>query len=890
MRFAPCITTVALAVIALLGGVHPLHGQQPAPDPEMAAADSVVRVCAAAAAARRPSDALAAADVAERAYRARILRRPGEVRALVGLARTIGACRIPSADLALAGDLSAESIELLQRALDIQPNHWAARYMLALNYYRSPPFMNRSADAARELDRLIALQGDRNDVTEFARTYEYRGMLWSRAARPDSARAVWERGLRLFPGDAVLRERLRLPAVAAAPAPAQPPSQTDTARAAASPPVDSVRAATPVRPDTARTVSSPSVPVIAPSTGTLEAVRVIASRAAIASASATPSERALTRSEVLTTAGGTADILQAAQLQPGATRVSEGADVYARGGDPAETPMFVDGGRTLPVSRFEGLSGGLFGVIDPYVVKSVRFSTGGFSVRRGNALSGVLDIETDSRPRDTQWRVGGSLTQGAATGRLPFGATSGGWGTVRATHAGALLRTHGRMGEFDGSPQSVDVMAGYIAQPKPGQELRAVVVAMRDASAKIVDANGYRGAFDSEGSSEALILSSQHLASGGVPIVVRTNLSLSQRTTDWTFGVLERDRRERSAVARADVEYAPSDAVMLRTGLEIARLGRRDNGSLPTTATVAPGSPVRQLDEATSGTGSVGGYGEGEWSIGHMTVLGGIRADRLPGEDDVTFDPRLAISARAGAWTSRVSGGLFHQGRWRPEASIPDRGTPGGLPREARHLVLGVQREGPISLQVEAFVKDYDDYGAFGSGPQIIDGRARGVDLIAQRSVGARVNGWVGYSFLDADLELVDGSTARSPYDITHTATGTVTLRLARGTSLGTTARYGTGRPFTPIVGATETNRGVVPMYGAPTSERLPDYGRVDVRLMQYLPLSKSLLVGYVEVLNVLDRENVAGYVWDAGYQSRRATNTFYAQRTIVFGFELQSR
>ncbi|HSJ63303.1 MAG TPA: hypothetical protein VK922_05265, partial [Gemmatimonadaceae bacterium] len=758
-----------------------------------------------------------------------------------------------------AGELSAESIALLQRALEVEPAHWTARYVLALNYYRAPAFLGRSPLAAHELDRLIAQQGERTDVPEFARPFEYRGLLWSRAGVPDSALAVWQRGQRLFPADTALRARLGSTGAA----PSQPSSP------------DAPRDAAAATPDSA--------------SARIETVHVVASRTVTATGQATPGERRLTRSEIVTAPGAMADVLQAVQLQPGATRVGESAELFARGGDPAETPTFIDGGRIASIVRFEGLSGSTFGALDPWVVKSARFSTGGFSVQFGNALSGVLAVETDDRPRAAQWRLGAGLAQAGATARLPLGARAGAWGTLRGTHAGALLRTHGRDDEFARAPYSLEAMGAFINQPKVGTEYRALGMMVRDASARIVDANGYRGAFDSHGATHALILTSQHLADER-PMIVRTNLALSERITDWRFGVLARDREERTGVARASVEYTVGTGVTLRGGVEAGLLSRGEAGAVPMTAEVEPGSPARFLTASDSSTWNVGTHVEGDMRLGRFNLLAGVRADRLPGERQVTVDPRVSVATQFGTWTTRLAAGLFHQGRWRAEPSIPDPGTPGGLPRQARHLVAGVEQSGAIALKAEAFVKDYAEYGAFGSGPRIVDGRARGVDIVAQRAAGSRLTGSLGYSLLHAELELHDGQTVRSPYDVTHTVAGSATLRVTSRTTVGSSLRFGSGRPYTPILGADDAGGGrVTPVYGAPTSERLPAYSRLDARLTRYIPLRRSMLVGFVEVLNVLDRHNVAGYVWDADYTERRATRTFYSERTVMIGFELQS-
>ena len=561
------MSSLRFAIIAaIIAGSQAAVAQAPPADP----AESALAACAAAAARGDLDTARVAADLAESSFRQRIARRPDDVSALVGLARTLGQCRMAGAELMRIGELSAESIELLQRALEIEPGHWVARYVLALNYYRAPAFMGRAAAAARELDILIAQQGSRTDVPEFARTWEYRGMLWSRAGQRDSALVVWRRGLELFPADTALRARV------------------------------------------AGSNASPDDPPIASRSTTLQAVTVSASLAAPV-ARATGSESQLRRSEIVMAAGATADVFQAIQLQPGVTRVGDGVELHTRGGDPAETPVFLDGARVPSMSRFEGLSGGLFAAIDPFVVRAARFSSGGFSARHGNALSGVLDIETDGRPLESEWRAGLGLGQGALTVRRALGARSGAWASVRATHAGALLRTHGRTAEFEGSPTSLEGMAAFILEPARGHELRVVALAERDESARIVDANGFTGPFRSTGANQALVLSTRHLV-GSAPAIVRTSASLASRSGEWAFGVLERDRRERSAMVRAEVEYFPAEGVTVRAGTEGGALSRLHEGRVPLSNDVGHGAPTRALPGIADDTWTAGGFMEAVWS------------------------------------------------------------------------------------------------------------------------------------------------------------------------------------------------------------------------------------------------------------------------------------
>ena len=838
---------------ALVGVVSLLASAAAAQSPSSASAEEVaLRTCGALADSGKGEQAETSGKLAESLYMKRLGQNPRDVEALVGAARAKSQCLLPTANFLRQGELSSDAMELLDRALEIQPAHWMARFVLASIAYRSPSFLGRGKRAAKEFDELLRQQGDRRDNPMFARVFALRGMQLSKAGQADSARALWTRGAALFPEDAELRALL------------QRDAQNNAKRAA--PPPDAGSA----------------------SATSLATVRVVASSAP--PKAPLPSVKEVSRSQVLLTAGGTADVFQAVQMQPGATRVGEGGDVYTRGGDATETSLIVNGGRILSLARFEGLNGSLFGAIEPFVVKSVRYSSGGFSVRHGNALSGVLEIETDGRPRERQTRAGLSLVQASGTLRGPMSKKVGGWMSGRVSHAGALLETHGRTAEFSGSPYSQEMIGSLIVSPTAFSELRATGIAESDDARRYLSAAGWRGAFAARGAMRALTLSSRWMSSSA-PVVVRANATGSSRSNDWAFGVLARDRDESSAALRVDADWQATQAFMLRAGAEQGAETRAERGAVPTSASVATGAPVRVLDDERRSANQIGGYAEAELLAGRVSVIAGMRADRLPSEVETTFDPRLALSAKQGRWTARVSGGVFHQGRWRGDAAIPDEGMPSGLARIATHLVLGLEREGSASLfRAEGYVKRYGDYRPFGSGPSIESSRANGVDLIAQRVAGP-VTGWLGYSLLDATSRLATGERVRSTFDVTHTATTSITTAVNDSWSVGSTVRYGTGAPRTPILDGQTTSDGrTQPVYGALMSERLPAYARLDARLMRYIRAPGFLLTTFVELLNATNRANVTAYAYDATYTSREAVHTFFDRRTLVVGGEFMFR
>jgi hypothetical protein len=828
----------SLAFAFALAAATTAKAQQAPANPESAA----LRSCVAHAQQRNVDSALVIGKRAETLFRQRIAANARDTEALVGLARVLSQCFLPSASFMTQGQLSSDAMELLDNAIDVDPNHWLARFTLASIAYRSPAFLGRGKRAAQELDYLLRLQGDSNDDPMFARVFEMRGKQLERDGQADSARALWTLGATLFPNDSALQ------ALAGKGGTEQPPN-------AASPPQ---------------------------ATSTLAAVRVTARPAA--PPATLPSVREIPRSQVLMAAGGTADVMQAVQLLPGATRVGEGSDIYTRGGDAAETQLVLNGGRMLSLSRFEGLNGGMFGALEPFVVRSVRYSSGGFSARYGNALSGVIDIETDGRPRERATRAGLSLVQAAGTFRLPFNKRVGGWINMRLSHTGALLAAHGRGDEFDGSPHSQEVVASLIANPSVTSEIRVTALAETDDSRRIIDAAGWRGPFHSSGATRAAIVSSRWVLPA-VPVLLRGTVSASDRSSDMSFGVLARERDEKSVVSRLDMDWQAAVPLTIRSGVELGAYGRDDNGSVPTSPSVGPGAPARSLGGATS-TDHLGGYAEAELTKGHLTLTLGARGDQLPGEDAVTADPRAAISYQRGLWTTRLSAGLFHQGRWRPDAALPNEGDPDGVPTRARHLVAGIERNSVTStLRVEAFAKNYDAYVHRTAGPDVRSGSARGIDVLMQRNDVSWLSGWIAYSLIDAGLTLPDGTEARSPFDVTHTATASVTARVSNDWSVGYSMRYGTGAPVTPIVGRTPDAQ---PRYGAPMSERLPAYARMDARVMRFIRMPQFLLTTFVEAINLTDRANVSAMTYDATFSRRRPIETFFATRTFVVGGELQ--
>jgi vitamin B12 transporter len=865
MKLQSIIRTAAVLTLATTGLAGPLAAQAaPAGQALLAAAEAAYESCLPeGAAGRSEAELKSAADEAERRFRELVRSGFRPLDARVGLAQVLVRCQLPHAGPMRIMALVGEAERDLRAVLAEAPDHWPARFLLAATLHHMPPMLGRGDDARRELERLIAQQGTRPEGPHQAMPWVFLGDHHRNAGRTTAAVETWRRGLALHPAFPLLVQRLGEMGV---------PAQPDSAWLEAGAPW----------PGGDRAVADGGFPVIA-----LAPLRVEASNHQFHE---TRGGTTLRRLDVYTMPGGTGEMLQALQAMPGATRATDGAELYIRGGDPAETPVFFDGGRLAFPGRWESLHGTAMGVVDASVLRRAYFSSGGFSARYGNALSGVVDVETEGRPAATSYRVGANMVQLGGSVRAPLGATTGAWATLSATDTRIINAMNGEGEVFTRSPQSVQGIGGVSHEPLPGMELRATAISLGDRFARRININGYDGEMESGSTMQHAALSGRALRPDGRRGVTASG-TISRRHGSMRLGVLDREREDVALGGRIDGDVLAGARTRVRLGAEAMRYGATTRGHVPASPSLAPGAPFHVLADVEERATHLGGYLEAEYEpVPGLAVAAGVRADRLPGEEGVTVDPRAAAAYTAGDWTVRVGGGVYHQGSWRARYRLPDPGQPAGVPLRARHLVAGVERGGAVSMRVEGYVKAYDEYVAAGAGPPAVAGTNTGIDAIVRYTSRSGPGGWLSWSLLRSRVELEDGAVAPSALDVTQSVTAVVRMPLGPSWEVGTTGRYATGRPFTPVVGGgIDPESGAsVPLYGELHADRLPDHARLDARLTRYLFARGRTGVLYLEMLNLLDRRNVMSYTWGEDFTTRVPVNAFFAHRTFVLGVELQ--
>jgi hypothetical protein len=151
-------------------------------------------------------------------------------------------------------------------------------------------------------------------------------------------------------------------------------------------------------------------------------------------------------------------------------------------------------------------------------------------------------------------------------------------------------------------------------------------------------------------------------------------------------------------------------------------------------------------------------------------------------------------------------------------------------------------------------------------------GHSYGVQVLLRQALASRVSGWVSYAIVrSARRDAPDAALRPSDYDQSHVLTAVGSWDLGKGFEVGARVRLASGFPRTPVVRALYDARrdAYAPVFGPKNSERIPAFVQIDLRAGKRFALPKGELETYVELQNVMNRENPEEIVYSATYRDK---------------------
>ena len=602
--------------------------------------------------------------------------------------------------------------------------------------------------------------------------------------------------------------------------------------------------------------------------------------------------------EVITTPGAAADIFLAVKTFPGVAMVDEGAGLFVRGGDVSETVILLDQATVTHPYKFESPTGGVFGTIPPFLVSGTVFSSGGFSARYGNALSGVLAMDSQNMPEQQTYAVNLGLAAASLGADIPiipekFGLRF----TGNRSFTDMMFRLNGQHDNFTVTPRGSDVNLSLIYSYSSTGRVKIFNFMTEDRLGVVVDEPSFVDVY--WGRTNSSLHNVQWTDVFG-HWFVRTSASLSRYKARRHLGNLDLEPGDDTYKLRTDVEHDIDTYARLLFGGEYERTNNSFHGTIPFQDDVLnPEADVFSLAENYDGT-RAGAYVEVEVKPMRRVVADiGIRTDYHTLAGGISVDPRVSVRYVLSKHTDlRLAWGRYHQFA-SPYEFNATSGNPSLEVQGARHLIVGISHERDmLMVRIEAYAKNYDNLvlrhpvlNFTNDG----EGHACGLDVFFKYGafLRTRFNGWVAYSFLqscrvqprDLGSDVVYES-GPSPFDITHNLSIVAKMRLIGFLSGGLTFRHATGRPVTPVVGALPAGSGnyYLPIDGPVGSERLPAFRRLDAQISYYLPFKNGHnATFYLAVSNVFNRANVLDSDYSVDYEKRTERKTNF-RRFVYFG------
>lgn len=603
----------------------------------------------------------------------------------------------------------------------------------------------------------------------------------------------------------------------------------------------------------------------------------------------------LTPLEIVRIPGADADLYRAITTFPGTNQVDEGSRISVRGGDPSEVLTVMDLASLYhPFIFDDDFNSSSYSTVNPWGLRGINFTSGGFSAKYGNALSAVLDLKSHELPQGTGAFIFWGLANASASGvylspEKKFGATL----DIYSTFLQPYFKINGSLGQdFSPIPFARGVGGTLSYKFSKGTYLKFIGDYNTDRLGIRQTGPSYDGYYNAESSNAFGNL--KYSMPVGSSSFLNAGISYSRYKKKITYGVVDNDIVSSYGKFRIDFSKPLSAKVDINTGAEYEYNEDSFSGTLPVYYyNVRPNAPSFFVSSKEK-TNRIGAYTETQLKLTKsLFAIPGIRSDYHTLSKKVSFDPRISVGFNfAKDMVIRGASGLYHQ---YPELQYYAQSS-GLKPQEAIHCILGYELnklDGLFLFRVEAYYKDYKNLVLLDSNNFLYNsngsGFAKGLDVFVKSKLAGKYSAWISYSYTDSKRKYLESNVETSAdYDITHNLTVVGSYSVTNDLVVGMTFRVSTGKPFTPLYpGYYDSTQGLyVPETGIRNSDRFPTYYRFDVNAQYVFSLFGKFAIAVFQLNNVFNTKNLYGYTYNADYM-KRIEITSTNRRTVYFALGL---
>lgn len=581
--------------------------------------------------------------------------------------------------------------------------------------------------------------------------------------------------------------------------------------------------------------------------------------------------------DIVTTAGAQGDIVGAIQTLPGVQR--NGGDqtgLMVRGGDVNESILIIDG--TVSQNAFNSTVPGVAqrSRFNPFQFKGTAFSTGGYSVRYGQALSSVLDLSTNDLPEKNNINTGVNMAGVYVSGEKLMGKNgveySGYYNNLAPYFAIANTSV-----DFYDVPQGGGVSTRFVSKTdnngmfkmnlsqtfnKTGIRINNPAVAGEQMNFGIKNENTY--------------LTSSFKNWIGDRFRYSTAFSFSNNTDNISWDDFLVYRNDNKVQGRAEMWYEASRKFEFMAGGEVQH----------STYTQRFDTLIGQFSEVMSAL-----YVEAEYKpVAWFGIKPGVRAEYSQLLAKGSLSPRISMAVRTGEG-SQVSAatGLFYQSAatnylllgYRPDF------------QQAIHYMLNYQWvKKNRTFRVEGYYKSYDqlvrENGVaytpnqyrfdLGTVDNSGSGYAQGIDFFWRDKKSIKnFDYWISYSYIDTKRLYQNYVSMVTPdYVSDHNLNVIMKYFVERlQTNFSFSYNFASGRPY------------YNPNATSFLADKAPDFHNLALTVSYLTTIRKMFTVFYLSLDNIANTKNVLGYRYDTAGNAYPITPPIYRSIFVGVNFSL---
>ncbi|MEZ5084335.1 MAG: TonB-dependent receptor [Bacteroidales bacterium] len=552
--------------------------------------------------------------------------------------------------------------------------------------------------------------------------------------------------------------------------------------------------------------------------------------------------------DIVTTAGGLADIPSAINTLPGTQMVGEEGKLFVRGGDSYETQTYIDG--MIVDKPYESTMPDVpaRGQFSPFMFKGTIFSSGGYSAEFGQALSSALILQTTDMPAESVTSLSFmSVGLGAShTKKWDKTALSLSADYLNLQPYFAIIHQNF---DWNKAPQGLGTTLS-LRQKFNKDGLIKVYGQFGTSSSKLV----YPGYLDVDRTNlvsmkdEDTYINATFMDLQGKKLISKGGLSYTYNKNNFNVSGENFIEKMNNFQARYSLTYLINEDIQLKIGGDI--WGRNHDLSFTPVS-------ISEPYESSFSDNIASGFVETEFKISRkFAARVGGRVEYSDYLKSSNVAPRASLAYKTGK-NSQVSlaYGTFYQS---PEVNYL-LFTSSLEFEQANHYILNYQYvKNRRTFRIEGYYKKYHNLVKFDSlyipDPARYNnqgtGYAKGIDVFWRDNSFANIDYWISYSYLDSERDYQDFVQKATPTFVSNHNLSIVYKHYVSKISsqFGFTYKFASGRPY------------YNPSNPDFLSDRTKTYNDLSFNISYLTSIKDNFTIVYFSLGNVLGFDQTFGY------------------------------